>query len=281
MYLEHWGLKEKPFENVPNLRYFYYSSDQEEALMRLVYVIRERKAGIWITGEVGAGKTILSRVLVRVLKKEKIKCETAVLVNPTLPTEELFREIIYQFGRELPRHGTPKVELLHTIEDVLYKNSRNKKHSLVIIDEAHTIIDDKIFNDLRLLLNYQMEDRNTLTLVFLGQPELAEKMENNKPLKERLFLPYKLNPFNLGETRNYILFRLETAGHTSENEIFVKDCYKIILRASGGIPRMINNICDLSLLIGYRQKVQQVDKKIIEMVTEEVKRTEGLREQAD
>lgn len=276
MYAEYWGLKEKPFENVPDLHFFYYSDSQEEALTRLLYTVKERKAGICVTGEVGIGKTILSRVLVRLLEKEKTRFEIAVLVNPTLTTTELLAEIIYQFRGALPKSSTPKVELLHTLEDILYENCENGKHNVILIDEAHTIAGEETFEELRLLLNYQKNLLSILTLVFLGQPELAKKIGKNRALAQRLSLRYQLNPLSLEETINYILFRLEVAGLPHGGNVFTEDCCKLIYSATGGIPRVINNICDVCLLVGCSQKVSQIDKNIAIAVIEDIRKAEEI-----
>lgn len=276
MYTEYWGLKEKPFENVPNPRFFYYSSSHEEALMRLLYTVKEKKAGIWVTGEMGTGKTILSRVLVRLLEKEKVKYEIVVLVNPTLPTTEFVSDIIYQFGRPLPPPTTPKVELLHQLENILYENVEKGEHNVILVDEAHTIVNEEVFEELRLMLNYQKNEASLLTLVFLGQPELAKKIGRNKPLEQRLSLLYQLKPLSLEETMNYILFRLEVAGLPVGQKIFIEESYGLIYKASGGVPRIINNLCDVCLLMGFSRKVQRVNEEIVAAVIEDIKKAEDI-----
>ncbi len=276
MYTEYWKLKEKPFENVPSLRFFYYSSCHEEALMRLLYATKEKKPGIVITGKIGTGKTVLSRVLVRLLQKDKADYDIAILVNPNVPIAEFLHEIIYQFGQTPPPNTTSKSALLHTVEDILDKNYKKGKHSIILVDEAQKIVDEEIFEELRLLLNYQKSDVHLLSLILFGHPELAKRISNNKALEQRLPLKYQLKSLSREETTNYILFRLEVAGHTSPQDVFAKESLELIYKASDGVPRVINDLCDMCLLMGFSQARRQIDKDIAAVVIEDVKKTEEI-----
>ncbi|MCP4366408.1 MAG: AAA family ATPase [Planctomycetes bacterium] len=242
--------------------------------MRLLYATKEKKSGIVITGEIGTGKTVLSRVLVRLLKKDKAGYEIAILVNPNVPIAEFLHEIIYQFGKTPPPSAISKSTLLHTLEDILDKNNKNGKHSIILVDEAQKIVDDEIFEELRLLLNYQGSGRPLLSLVLFGHPELAEKVASNKALEQRLPLKYQLKSLGREETENYIQFRLEVAGHPSPQDVFTKESLELIHRASGGVPRVINDLCDMCLLMGFSQARPKIEEDIAAAVIGDVKKTE-------
>lgn len=269
MYLDYWGLKKKPFENTPNPAFFFYSSNHEEALMRLLYGVKEKKGAVMLTGEIGVGKTILSRMLVRLLRKEEKHYNIAVIINPALSVKNLLREAIYQLGglENLPPI-TNKLDLLHKLEDIIYRSNEKGQHCVLIIDEAQIINDKDIFGELRLLLNLQKNDAFLLTIVLLGQPELAPKVKQNEPLAQRIAIRYNLGGLSHEEVGKYIDYRLKAAGGTKE--IFNGNSVEEIYRASKGIPRIINNICDLSLLMGFSNQTEVVDGTVVKTVVEDL-----------
>ena len=272
MYLEYWGLKKKPFENTPNPDFFYYSAAHEEALTRLLYGVKEKKGAVMVTGEIGAGKTILSRMLVRILLREGKSYNIAVIVNPALTVDQLLREMIYQFARlesfDDISPMTNKLDLLHQLENVVFSSGENGQHCVLIIDEAHVVKNREIFEELRLLLNLQKNDAFLLTLVLLGQPELGQKIRQYEPLAQRIAIRYHLTGLSHEEVGKYIDYRLKAAG--GNKEIFDGSAIEEIYRASGGIPRIINNVCDLSLLMGFSNKMELVDETIIRAVVEDL-----------
>jgi general secretion pathway protein A len=270
VYLDFWGLKKKPFENTPDPNFFFYSGNHEEALMRLLYGVKEKKGAVMITGEIGVGKTILSRMLVRLLSREEGHYNVAVIVNPNLTVEDLLREMIYQFGgfEGLPP-VTNKLDLLHKLEDIIYESNEKGQHCLLIVDEAQIIKEETILGELRLLLNLQKNEAFLLTIFLLGQPELEQKVRRNVALVQRISIRYNLAGLNQEEVAKYINHRLQAAGTT--REIFSKDSIEAVYWASRGIPRLINNICDLSLLMGFSNKAEQVDDTVIRAVLEDLK----------
>lgn len=257
MYQKYWGFKEKPFENTPDPRFMYHSSKHQEALTRLLYAVREKKGAAMLSGDYGAGKTLISRVLVTKLLSENDRYKVVLVVNPAIPKEEILSEIVYQFGEEITKENR-KSDLLHKLNDVLYRNMNDKKHSVIIIDEAQAIKDESVFDELRLLLNFQLNEVFLLTLLLLGQPELKDKIDKIPPLKQRLAISYHLDTLDLNETREYIDHRCRVAGR--DEPVFSDDAIKLIYRASKGIPREINNICDLCLVIGVGNKVTLIDE---------------------
>jgi len=257
MYEEYWGLKEKPFENTPDPRFLYSSGQHDEALSRLVYVVRENKGAGMLTGVFGCGKTLLGRSLLGELEKDVYK--VAYLTNPRMEDIDLLRVIAHHLGSpELP---VSKSDILISLEKTFANNMRDGKKTVIIIDEAHVIEKDSVFEEIRLLLNYQLEDKFLLTLLLLGQPELKDKVESNKQLLQRIAMRYHLKGLTQGETEKYIKHRLNIAGSTKD--IFAPEALRLAFVRSAGIPRRINQICDMSLLTGFSKKVNTIDESIV------------------
>ncbi|NQT95955.1 MAG: AAA family ATPase, partial [Candidatus Omnitrophica bacterium] len=201
MYEGYWKLKEKPFENTPDPRFFYHSPGHEEALMRLYYVIKERKGAGLLTGEYGSGKTVLTRLITKEFSADN-KHRIALIVNPSLSPEDFLKEIIFQIeGREC---DGSKLKILHTINDILYKNMEEGKEVVIIVDEAQVISNIDMFEELRLLLNFQLNNRFLLTLILVGQPELREKINKLPQLRQRMAISFHLNVLSPEETIGYI-----------------------------------------------------------------------------
>ena len=265
MYLNFWGLKEKPFENTPDPRFLYYSLQHEEALSRLLYVVRERKGAGMLTGVFGCGKTLLAHTLLRELGGDIYRI--ALINNPKLSHIELLMDIALKLGASnLPARKTDVLTnlLLDSINEILQDNLKDGKETVIIIDEAHVIKDEDVWDELRLLLNFQSEDKFLLSLLLLGQPELRKIIEANKPLLQRITIKSRLESLSETDTSFYILHRLKIAGR--EKEIFTKGTIPLIHKQSGGIPRRINQICDMALFAGFGKKAKSIDEKIIQEV---------------
>jgi general secretion pathway protein A len=262
MYQEYWKLKEKPFQNTPDPRFLYYSSQHEETLLKLVYAVKERLGAAVLTGVFGCGKTLLGQALFQELPEDKYKI--AFIANPQMDYVELLRSIVRHLKSiELPAKKTELSAdyLLELLYNILINNMRDGKETVIVIDEAHIIKDEKIFEEMRLLLNFQLQDRFLLTLLIFGQPELRQMIEDNKQLEQRVAVKCHLESLTETDTKNYIIHRLKVAGSTEA--IFSDAAIKIIFEHSGGIPRRINRLCDLCLLAGFGQKVNQINEEIV------------------
>lgn len=262
MYLEYWGLQRFPFENAPDPGFMYYSSEHEEALIRLVYAVRRNKGAVLLSGEIGCGKTMLSRVFIQQLPDSEF--DIGLMTNPSLEPIDFLKEAIYQLGLNAPSNSKP--DLLKILNDRMLENVKNNRSMLLIIDEAQLIPKDT-FEEIRLLLNFQLNDRYLLNLVLLGQPELREIIRGYKQLDQRIAIRYHLNPLNLDDTGKYVVFRLGKAGRS--DNVFTSAAMEEIYSYSQGVPRKINNICDLSLLIGFSAKTEKIDSDIIEKVAKD------------
>ncbi len=261
MYERYWGLSEKPFENTPDPRFMYYSKKHEEALTRLLYAVKEEKGAAMLTGEYGSGKTVLSRIVIDELIKNKIY-EVALIIHPQLSPLEFMQEIIYQLKNEHVEGSKPK--LLHMLQDLIYKNYREEKKTVILIDEAQIIRSQETFEEVRLFLNFQLNNKFLITLILVGQPELLRKINAIPQLEQRLGIKYHLSGLDERETQEYIKHRLVVA--KAQREIFTKEALEIIYQYSKGLPRKINNICDLSLLIGFGSEAKEIGKELAQKV---------------
>lgn len=264
MYQEYWGLSRPPFQTVPDPDFFCAFPTYQEVLERLQYIVEYGKGAAMLTGEIGAGKSTLSRVFLLRLDEERY--DVGLVINPALRRDELLDEIALQLGAPPPKNA--RVSLFRAINEHLVLNAQRGRNTVLIIDEAHTITHKAAFEDLRMLMNFQWNDRHLLSLIFFGQPELREVIGQQRGLDQRIAIRSHLGPLGVIETVSYIEFRLEKSGAT--RPIFTDEAINIIHRASGAIPRRINNLCDLCLFEGMRRKVTEVDASLVKAVRHEL-----------
>lgn len=264
-YEPHWGLRLRPFENVPNPKFYVPSTTHEAAMERMLYGIQARKGIVMLTGEIGSGKTLLSRAMI--LKLPQARYEIGLVSNPTIPENEFLGEILFQLGLD-PR-GT-RAEQLRRLNDQLLANYHRAVDTVVIVDEAQTIESDRLFEELRLLSNFQLNDQFLITLVLLGQPELRERIACIPQLAQRVSIQHHIDYLDRTETKNYILARLVAAG--GELSIFSPNAISSIYHRTGGVCRLINSLCDLCLYFGCVSGARQIRRSLVEKVANEVVR---------
>ncbi len=257
---QYWKFSVAPFENVPDPLFYYPCGKHEDARQRLLYGVRAKKGLVMVTGEIGCGKTLLSRALIQGLSPSGY--DVGLVVNPALPSHDFLLEILYQFGLEA---SGQKVELLHRLNEHLLANHSQARHTVLVIDEAQSIIDDHTFEDLRLLLNFQLNHRFLLTIVLLGQPELRKRVQAIPQLNQRISIRYHLAPLTIEETYNYIRFRVRTAG--GDEHLFTQDAVYQIFQLTGGVSRLINTLCDACLFLGAEERAQQVDSRLVRLAS--------------
>lgn len=258
MYEKYWGLTRKPFENTPDPEFLYNSSQHEEALARLLYVIKERKGAAVLTGVFGCGKTVLGQALLKELSEDRYRI--AFINYPLLDHIEFLLAVAKSLGsQDLPVKKSEVLlnAILDSLNNTLLNNYRDGKESVVVIDEAHLIEDAKIFESLRLFLNFQLPDRFLLTLLLFGQPELRDKVESNKQLEQRIAIKCHLSNLDAKDTGKYITHRLKVAGR--EEPVFSAKAVEHIYEHTGGIPRRINRLCDICLLSGLSKNISLID----------------------
>ena len=259
MYEAYWGLSRAPFQNVPDPTFFCPLPAHQEILGKLLYVVQYGKGAALLMGEIGCGKSTLSRVFLLQLEEERY--DIGLLINPSLPAEELLYEIALQLGVSPP--SSQRSTLFRSLYDHLLVNAQEGRTTVLILDEAHTIKDEAVFDDLRMLLNLQLNDRLLLSLILLGLPELKATLAQFPALAQRIALRLNLGFLNEEETAFYIEFRLKKAGGT--RRIFTNEAIRVICREAGGLPRSINTLCDLCLFEGWRHKAKEVDASLVKV----------------
>jgi len=258
MYLEHWHLKYFPFENVPDPRYFFDSNMHHNVIDGLTDAIIRRKGALMLTGDIGSGKTtITQRVLLSLPAK---RFDIAFVTYPCLSPLEMLREINQQLG--LDYTSSDKNMLLHTLQAYLAENPASDRDTLICIDEAQSIPSIETFEELRLLLNFQLANRFLLTLMLVGQPELRHTVSRLPQLKQRLALSPHLGALSDKDTVRYVLHRLRIAGCTSP--ILTRDAAVAIYWHTTGIPRRINHLMDHCLMLGMEKGVSLLDAQLID-----------------
>lgn len=264
MYEDLYGLRKKPFSKTPNPAVFYRSSIHEEALARLQFGAEERELTL-LTGEIGTGKTLLSRALIDTLGE---KFRPLLLINPRLTPNQFLRTLALRMGIEHPAYH--RTDLLEQVNEALYGAYEEDVCPVVIIDEAQLIPSRATFEEIRLLTNFQLDDLNLVTLILIGQPELRSRLKHKsyQAVRQRIGLQYHLGPMGREDTGNYLSFRLEDAG--GDPELFSEDAVDIVYRYSGGLPRMINNICANALLLAFSRESDRIGPDIILDVVEDM-----------
>ena len=229
------------------------------------YAVSQHKLGMILTGDCGVGKTFVTKVLMNQFFDGQ--CKFAYIANPLLSPEEFLHELNFQLaGAPLP--GATKPDLLHGIKSRLDYYSSQNIYVVVVIDEAQSIDNANLFEEIRFLLNLHQDEKVTFTLILSGQNSLNEKIEQNPSLKQRLSVRFQLLPLDLDETTKYINHRLEVTG--TKRQIFTPAAYNKIFQVSGGKPRVINNLCDFCLLSGYMRKSDTIDEDIVSHVAAEL-----------
>jgi len=268
MYLEYWGFDVYPYEIVPDLKFIYNSGHYREAMTRLTYAIMRRKGAALLTGDVGCGKTTLSRAFIQSLAQKEY--HVGLITNPMLEPVEFIREILYQFGLDPASHS--KHDLLNTLGEMMMRDFRENRTTILVIDEAQ-LLSPTNFEEVRLLLNYQFNDRFLLNLLLIGQPELRGIIKRIEQLDSRIAIRYHLGPLAFDEMVQYINFRLARAG--AKREIFTRDAFGEIHRQTKGVPRRVNNLCDMSLLIGYGMHAGNIDAAVVREAIDDTSLPDG------
>ncbi|NUM33008.1 MAG: AAA family ATPase [Candidatus Brocadiae bacterium] len=265
MYEAYWNLNAKPFRNAVDRKFFFYGESYEEAYLRLLYTINESKGLLLLVGEGGCGKSFISKIFTKDMLEQGHK--VALVTNPDLEPKEFLEEVLCEFG--LDASNKSKGELLRELKRFLLESLKQGKHSVLIVDEAHLIQNEKTWEEIRLLLNMEEENRLLLSIIISGRPTVLDSIQKIPSLYERTGLQYRLKPLSCRETGEYIYFRMEKAG--CSREIFTADGIKEVYAYSGGIPRKINNICDLSLLLGYGDNSIVVDQALVKKASIDLK----------
>ncbi|MBV6458110.1 MAG: IS481 family transposase ISChy3 [Fimbriimonadaceae bacterium] len=255
MYEAYWGLTEQPFALTPDPRFLFLSRQHEDALMMLHYAITRNKGAAMLSGDIGLGKTTVSRKLLELLSP--VQYRIVLIVNPILTPVQILQEVLTQL--EAPSNSRNRQNLVQELHKLLVSMYERGKQAVLMIDEAHLIRSSTTFEELRLLLNCQMNDQFLISLVLLGQTELRGKIAKVPALEQRMAVRHTLKPLDANDTGELILHRLRVAGYTGDKSPFTPDAIHQIHKASGGTPRLISQYADNALLIAMAQQAKQVD----------------------
>lgn len=265
MYEDYWGLKEKPFKNIPDPKYFYLSAQHEDACMKITYTIMEDLGAALLTGVFGCGKTLLLTYLENELSKQRIKFIR--VTNPQGDRLDILRNIVRQISAEplpLRKSDLASDALLEIFEQNIKDHMRDGIKTIIVVDEAHLIKNEDVFEQLRLFLNYQADLGFEVNLILAGQPELKDKIAQFRHIEQRIALNAELGNLERDEVKNYISHRIKVAG--GKSEVFSPEAVDMIASKSAGIPRRINTICDLCLLQGMGMNKKNVDEEVVNVV---------------
>jgi type II secretory pathway predicted ATPase ExeA len=263
MYEEFYGLREKPFSRTPDPRFLYQGRKHAEALARLQLAVEDMDL-VLLTGDIGCGKTTLSRALIDGFDG---RYHPLLIINPRLSPIQLLQTVALRLGidEEHTRQG-----VLEGINAKLYELYEMGKRTVLIIDEAQLIPGKETFEEIRLLTNFQLDDRNLLAVVLIGQTELKTRLAKRsyRALRQRIGLQYHLGPLDESETREYVVHRLSVAGR--EAPLFDDEAIAALYYYSDGIPRLINVLAGNALLEGFGRDAAVITGEIVENVAEEL-----------
>src|SRR4030042_6689258 len=246
-YLEYYDIKEHPFSNVVDSRFYFSGRQHSDALVKLRYAIDTRKGLVVVIGGIGTGKTTLARRLLEDLDEDKYEAALLVVVHSSVSSEWLFKKFAIQLGvKELKED---KVELLAQIYKRLSEINDEGKKAVVMLDEVQMLNSKEIMEEFRGLLNMEVAEGKMLNFIFFGLPDLDDVLSLDEPLKERADVKIRLKASSDEHAKDYINHRLRIAG--CNREIFAEDAISLIYRCTHGIPRRINTVCDNALLDGY------------------------------
>ena len=267
MYKEYFGLKENPFSISPDPHYLYLSEGHREAMAHLVYGINSEGGFVLLTGEVGAGKTTVCRCVLEQMPED---AEIAFILNPRLTVEELLAAICDEFGIAYPQDNQSNRVFVSLINQYLLDAHARGKRAILIIEEAQNL-SVEVLEQIRLLTNLETNQRKLLQIIMLGQPELRDMLSRPelRQLSQRITARYHLGPLTKDEVGAYVDHRLSVAGWL-RGRLFPGPTLRRLYRLTGGVPRLINVICDRALTGAYVQGKEQVDVKTLVTAAREV-----------
>ena len=266
MYPEYFGLKEPSFSITPDPHYLYLSREHREALAHLLYGAGEGGGFVLLTGEVGTGKTTICRAFLEQLPQQ---VDVALILNPAVTVPELLHSICQEFGVKVPGHVTSSKVLVDELNRFLLIAHAKRRRPVLMIDEAQNLRPE-VLEQIRLLTNLETHRHKLLQIFLVGQPELRDLLEQKelRQLAQRITARYHLLPLSAKETKEYVRHRLAVAG--VERRLFTPSALRRISHLSGGIPRLINILCDRSLLGAFATHRHIVDTRIVNKAAQEL-----------
>ncbi|OGQ12756.1 MAG: AAA family ATPase [Deltaproteobacteria bacterium RBG_16_71_12] len=261
-YIEYFGMTQEPFSNAPVSRFYYNSAQHAEALTRLTYAVDGMKGLAVLVGQIGAGKSTLARRMLDALPEESYEAALLVIVHSGISAGWLLRRIALQLGVPDPAHE--KLTLLGQVYQRLIRIYESGKKAVVLIDEAQMLQTRELMEEFRGLLNLEVPERKLVTFVLFGLPDIEHNLMLDPPLAQRVAVRSSLQPFDREATEAYIKHRLRLAGAT--RMLFQAGAIDLIHAGSGGIPRMINTLCDNTLFEAFLARATDVDAELARKV---------------
>jgi putative secretion ATPase (PEP-CTERM system associated) len=267
MYADFYGLTAQPFQLTPDARFFFESTVHRQAMAYLVYGLHHAEGFIIITGEVGAGKTILVENLLSTIDRSSFV--TAKIVTTQLAGDDLLHMVAAGFG--IAREGIAKGPLLQRISEFALAQHKNGKRVLLVVDEAQNLSFEAL-EELRMLSNIVFDRTMALQSFLLGQPQFRATLGSPRldQLRQRVTAAYHLGPLSEGESRAYVEHRLRRADWKGDPH-FAEDCFPLIYQKTGGVPRQINTLCSRLLLFGFLEELHTLTASAVEKVANDLR----------
>ena len=271
MYWEHFGFTEPPFALTPNPEFLFLSANHQEAFAHLLFAIDTRAGFIELSGEVGTGKTTIIRTILNQLDPETHR--TALIFNPSISPLGLHQEINREYG--LPCSSQDVRELHTSLNEFLLEQNRADRTVVLVIDEAQNLSSD-VLEQVRLISNLETERAKLIQIVLVGQPELQTLLarQDLRQLNQRITVRYHLKPMEFGDVHDYIRHRIKVAADGGEPVAFLPRAVRRICRFSGGLPRLINAVCDRALLLAYTMETREISSAMAMRAIRDVNREE-------
>lgn len=269
MYKEFYQLRVSPFEITPDPSFLFLTRRHRETLAALYYGVQARRGFVALTGDVGTGKTLLIRCLLRMVKDNGIAC--ALVFNSRLSSLEFLHYVATEFG--LAPSGKTKGEVLLDLRKFLIARHQKKLATMIVVDDAQGL-SIELLEEIRLLTNLETEQEKLLQILLVGQQELDEKLDSFelRQLRQRIALRPRLEPFNSEETRGYIRHRLQLAGAASRaHDLFADAAIEKVHRYSRGVARLVNTVCENALITAFARQLTSVPPEIIDEVADDLR----------